>query len=150
MKHQVSSNTFDATTKIILSLPLVPLNSFLLHFFSQLLLSVFLCSMISSFSICFADAVENFQSGCFKILTKFRHFFYATSKFWAFPPEIFLNFRQLLPSYFQSQDFSSRLLPRFTQFFQELAKSDIIFQDLQETCKNIALSSNILEVKSNN
>ena len=63
--------------------------------------------------------------------------------------------RRFLPRYFQDSDisfkilqdqtFSSKLLPRFRHIFQDLARSDIFFQD---TCKNNALSSKVFEMKS--
>ena len=114
--------------------------------------------------ICFADAVKIFH------LEIFRLFFQFTFKIQAFSSKLLLSrFRHFLPSYFQDQAFSSKILPRSDIFFQVTSKirhflpsyfQDQIFsckilQDqtfsckiFQYTCKNNALSSNILEVKS--
>ena len=114
--------------------------------------------------ICFADAVKNFH------LEIFRLFFQFTFKIQAFSSKLLLSmFRHFLPSYFQDQAFSSKILPRSDIFFQVTSKirhflpsyfQDQIFsckilQDqalsskiFRDTCKNNALSSKILEVKS--
>ena len=98
--------------------------------------------------------LENFKL-FFQFILKFRHFFPSYSQESGICFQDISMIRHFLSScfqdqafsskYFQDQTFSSKLLPRFTHFWQDLAKPDIFFQD---TCKNNALSSKILEVKS--
>ena len=113
--------------------------------------------------ICFADAVKLFHLEIFSIFLKF------TFKIQAFSSKLLSMFRHFRPSYFQDQAFSSKILPRSDIFFQVTSKisqflpsylqdqifSGKILQDqtfsckiFQDTCKNNALSSKILEVKS--
>ena len=123
--------------------------------------------------ICFADGVKIFQYGNFTFFLKF------TFKIQAFSSMLLSRFRHSLPSYFQDQAFSSKILPKSDIFFQVTSKirhflpgyfqdqilsckvlqdqtfSCKILQDqtfsckiFQDTCKNNALSSKILEVKS--
>ena len=80
-----------------------------------------------------------FQNQAFssKILPRSDIFFQVTSKI-----------RHFLPSYFQDQIFSCKILQDQTfscKILQDQTLSSKIFQD---TCKNNALSSKILEVKS--
>ena len=112
------------------------------------------------------------------LLSRFRHFLPSYFQYQAFSSKILprsdiffqvtSKIRHFLPSYFQDQIFSSKLLPRSGIFFQVTSKirsfckilqdqtfSCKILQDqtlsskiFQDACKNNALSSKILEVKS--
>ena len=102
--------------------------------------------------ICFADAVKIFQYEIFNFFKLFFQdssiFFQVTLKVQAFSPKLLprsgiffqvtSKIRPFLPSYFQQQIFSCKIL-------QDQTFSCKIFQD---TCKNNALSSKILKVKS--
>ena len=102
----------------------------------------------------------------YKFTSKFKHFlpsysegsgifFQVTFKIRHFFSKLLSRSGIFFPSYFQDQAFSSKLLPRSDIFLQDLARPDIFLQDqtfsckiFQDTCKNNALSSKILEVKS--
>ena len=124
--------------------------------------------------ICFADAVKNFHLETFRLffqftfkiqafsstllLSRFRHFLPSYFQDQAFSSKILprsdiffqvtSKIRHFLPSYFQDQIFSCKILQDQTfscKILQDQTLSSKIFQD---TCKNNALSSKILEVKS--
>ena len=124
--------------------------------------------------ICFADAVKIFHLEIFRLffqftfkiqafsskllLSRFRHFLPSYFQDQAFSSKILprsdiffqvtSKIRHFLPSYFQDQIFSCKILQDQTfscKILQDQTLSSKIFQD---TCKNNALSSKILEVKS--
>ena len=123
--------------------------------------------------ICFAEAVKIFHLEIFrllsqftfkiqafssKLLSKFRHFLPRYFQDQAFSSKLLprsgiffqvtSKIRHFLPSYFQDQIFSCKILQDQTfssKILQDQTLSSKIFQD---TCKNNALSSKILKVKS--
>ena len=123
--------------------------------------------------ICFAEAVKIFHLEIFrllfqftfkiqafssKLLSRFRHFlprYFQDQAFsskllprWGIFFQVTSKIRHFLPSYFQDQIFSCKILQDQTfscKILQDQTLSSKIFQD---TCKNNALSSKILEVKS--
>ena len=123
--------------------------------------------------ICFAEAVKIFHLEIFrlffqftfkiqafssKLLSRFRHFLPRYFQDQAFSSKLLprsgiffqvtSKIRHFLPSYFQDQIFSCKILQDQTfscKILQDQTLSSKIFQD---TCKNNALSSKILEVKS--
>ena len=113
--------------------------------------------------ICFADAVKTFHLEIFRLFFSIYFqdssiFFQVTLKLQAFSSKLLprsgiffqdtSKIRHFLPSYFQVQIFSCKILQDQTfscKILQDQTLSSKIFQD---TCKNNALSSKILEVKS--
>ena len=103
----------------------------------------------------FTFKIQAFSS---KLLSRFRHFLPRYFQDQTFSSKLLprsgiffqvtSKIRHFLPSYFQDQIFSCKILPDQTiscKILQDQTLSSKIFQD---TCKNNALSSKILEVKS--
>ena len=82
------------------------------------------------------------------LLSRFKHFLPSYSQGSGFFFQDTSKIRHFLPRYFQDQAFSSKLLPRSDTFLQDLAYQIFSCKIFQDTCKNNALSSKILEVKS--
>ena len=104
----------------------------------------------------FTFTIQAFSSKL--LLSRFRHFLPSYFQDQAFSSKILprsdiffqvtSKIRHFLPSYFQDQIFSCKILQDQTfscKILQDQTLSSKIFQD---TCKNNALSSKILEVKS--
>ena len=124
--------------------------------------------------ICFADAVKNFHLEIFRLffqftfkiqafsskllLSRFRHFLPSYFQDQAFSSKILprsdiffqvtSKIRLFLPSYFQDQIFSCKILQDQTFSCKILQDQTLASKIFQDTCKNNALSSKILEVKS--
>ena len=126
--------------------------------------------------ICFADAVKSFHLEIFRLFFQFtfkiqafpQKGFQVTLKVQAFSSkllhrsgicskilprsDIFFQvtskIRHFLPSYFQDQIFSCKILKDQTFYCKILQDQTLSSKIFQDTCKNNALSSKILEVKS--
>ena len=131
------------------------------HIYVYLQLYLFCWCCKKSFTWKFSDffiftfKIQAFSS---KLLPRFRHSLPSYFQYQAFSSKILARsdiffqvtskIRQFLPSYFQDQIFSCKILQDQTfscKILQDQTFSCKIFQD---TCKNNALSSKILEVKS--
>ena len=108
------------------------------------------------------------SNSVFNLFSRFKYFLPSFSQGSGIFFQVTSKIRHCFPRYFQNQTFSSKLLPRSGVFFhvtskiryflarfcktrhflQDLERPTLSCKIFQDTCKNNALFSNILEVKS--